>query len=350
MLLKAWRWHLLLPEAGRHCGSLKFSSSFIKARCALSSPTILSSSPEPVTWHHPLSSVISGQIPQKNSSSLNVEEEPNELVIHLHELRASAGKEITLFMSWQILFPLWLVCAGEKGIWKIFSAMPLNGKVRYKKHNPKAFWCKETNSFKRCWSNCQAFIMVQYLLAAMHCGNKVSKYLKLSCRSYQTGYVFTLQSSNTSRRMTLKDAFAVHCGLNPDLTIAMWSFVFCMTLSNWVKNRNFKGPIFAILTLTVAVRKIWWEQIVSFKMHYRISFLWSGLSIVSLMGLVICAQTNSTWRSEVQSSVAQKLKIPSSSSKEKKVNHSLRWQLKSLRSPIGPLVVLKASRPRNKRF
>lgn len=63
-LLKAWRWHLLFPEAGRHFGalySLKFSSSFIKARCALSSPTILSSSPEPVTWHHPLSSVISGQ-------------------------------------------------------------------------------------------------------------------------------------------------------------------------------------------------------------------------------------------------------------------------------------------------
>jgi len=41
---------------------------------------------------------------KKNSSSFNAEKEPNELVIHLHELRASAGKEITLFMSLQVPF------------------------------------------------------------------------------------------------------------------------------------------------------------------------------------------------------------------------------------------------------
>lgn len=146
MLLKARRWHLLFPEAGRHFGalySLKFSSSFIKARCALSSPTILSSSPEPVTWHHPLSSVISGQNHLKNSSFLNAEEEPDELVIHLHELRASAGKEITLFMSWQILFSR-LVCAGEKGHLKVRGYLM----EKYENITQKAFWCKETNSVK----------------------------------------------------------------------------------------------------------------------------------------------------------------------------------------------------------
>lgn len=96
-----------------------------------------------------------------------------------------------------------------------------------------------------------------------------SKY-QISCRSYQTWYVFTLQSSHTKSGMTFKDAFAVHCGLNPDLTsnvklCVVHDSIYLSTLSNWVKNSNFKGPIFAILALTVAVRKICWEQIVSFK-------------------------------------------------------------------------------------